>query len=87
MRTAQSSIDINRRLKARRIYDQLRRNGITPKHIPRFTDLSWELAAEAAGYKKRPDGHIISKTTISLVRDLFNQYKGKAIPVEMRLVS
>src|SRR3954468_3585389 len=81
MRTAETSIEINRRLKARRIYDKLRCSGITPGHISRFTHVSWELAAEMAGYKRKRDGHIISATTKGMVAELYATYGGKAIPM------
>lgn len=66
-RTAQGSIDYNRREKARKIYDALRSNGIEYRHFRTFTPPSWGLAAQMAGYK---DGKV-SPETRGLVAELF----------------
>lgn len=81
------TIDINRQLKARKIYAALIRNRFTPNHLKRFTPPSWELAAELAGYKKQRDGHIISDVTKGLVLALYATHGGRPIPAELRLAS
>lgn len=83
--TPQESIDRNRQAKARKIYEELRKNGVKPEYVRRYTNLSWEISAQMAGYKKDKTGHIISEEVRGMVRNLFEEYGGKPIP-ERKLV-
>jgi hypothetical protein len=65
-RTAQQSIDFNRRAKAEKIYWALKHSGVIPRHIHKFGDVQWSLAAELAGYKA---GTKVSPETQGIVLD------------------